>query len=455
MILSWKTNMKKKKRGILYYLSAAGMELCWLHSWTSFLLLTLFDYTSPVLFSVMLYLGGTLTTRFCAIKKRLVVQILLIQTITFFALLLMVIQVFIYEFNARPVNLKINQLLSLDKGGMEWLLVVTLLLVASIIWRRGSLSISKPLDRFNMYHRFDLGITAFILLMVIEFFMTARFGLTVKNHMMEFKFIPFFLFGLLSVGITLLPANDNKTFAFGFHKVIITLVFSVITLAAGISIVLFFPAQLSTTAENVSGILTKAGAPIKDIIIKIAKFLLSPRGTSELVKSQESGVLDKTTKIPVLQGTDGGYFLEIIKWGIIVLTVLITLFFLFLLVRLLLKFLLKVSQPTIENKSRSLTFFDLIVRLKRKVIVTVKRLRAKFKTPTNAQEYYLALAKWGRNSGKSLVASETPSEYGCRLISQFPLLKKEISLLVNLVNHEVYANQYPTEEQNQVARSCT
>ena len=51
---------------------------------------------------------------------------------------------------------------------------------------------------------------------------------------------------------------------------------------------------------------------------------------------------------------------------------------------------------------------------------------------------YTKMLNWGKWSGITPQVSETPSEYGKRLMDHFPGLGAEIELIVDAFNQEVY-----------------
>ena len=63
----------------------------------------------------------------------------------------------------------------------------------------------------------------------------------------------------------------------------------------------------------------------------------------------------------------------------------------------------------------------------------------------SAAAAYAGLLGWGRRSGLTAAASETPVEYGTRLGQRFPRLKTEIELIIESFNRELYG-QMPTDQ---------
>jgi len=56
----------------------------------------------------------------------------------------------------------------------------------------------------------------------------------------------------------------------------------------------------------------------------------------------------------------------------------------------------------------------------------------------SAASVYTGLLNWGRRSGMHLLSSETPAEYGNRLIRHFPDLGNEITCIIDAFNREIY-----------------
>ena len=56
----------------------------------------------------------------------------------------------------------------------------------------------------------------------------------------------------------------------------------------------------------------------------------------------------------------------------------------------------------------------------------------------SAAAIYAGLLRWGRRSGLPPVASETPLEYGVRLMQRFPHLQTEIEMIIEAFNREIY-----------------
>jgi hypothetical protein len=71
------------------------------------------------------------------------------------------------------------------------------------------------------------------------------------------------------------------------------------------------------------------------------------------------------------------------------------------------------------------------------------RTRAK----RTALQFYAALRRWGQYSGCKHKPNETPTEYGRRLSHQFPRLKGEIDLIIDMLHWEVFGENLLQSQQ--------
>jgi hypothetical protein len=67
-----------------------------------------------------------------------------------------------------------------------------------------------------------------------------------------------------------------------------------------------------------------------------------------------------------------------------------------------------------------------------------KKIMALVQGPDSAAMIYSRMLRWGRFSGLTPIPSDTPSEYGFRLMQSFPRLKCEIRMIVEAFNLEIY-----------------
>lgn len=443
--------MDKRNNSLFMIYSAAAMELCWLQAWAEFLLMSIFKYRVSFLFTCVVFFTAALVNWRISLKNRRVISRLLIQIFSFAIILPTAIYFFLFEFNGTPATLEIGRLfLVFDKDFLEWMLLLILVVIAFTIWKRGSVIFSKPLGSDAMYNKFDLGITAFTLLLIIQALIIVRFDIALHQSVLEYRFVPFFIFGLLNIGMTLMSDKSTKQFATGFQKIGIALSFGMIALSLGLGIVLLFSSQLAETARISASMAKKVGSSFEQILIMVLKFLWRPRNVNVMQNTGGDG-----SRSGSYSGINQemGIWGEIVFWGFSILIGVMILVFLFILLRLLIRRLFSHSNKPVHLRGKT-SLWDMLASVLKYILLLTRKMINRFRLPVNANDYYLVLNQWGRLSGLALKPSETPSEYSHRLTGHFPVLTAEINQMINLINLEIFGKQNWTEQQKVSARTC-
>ncbi len=428
--------MKKGASKTVLLASQAGMELCWLQAWGAFLLFAPFRYHLPLLFVLFIYGCGILTNGFCYSRPRLRIQVFLLKAIILPAAFITATHLFLLRFNDNALPLQLTRLFSFQKPIADWGLTIVLLLIAGITWRRSTIHIQRPVHMENVYNRLDLGIGAFFALMVLKLILYARFDVIITYPDLKTLFLPFFVFGLLTIGALLSSEENDRQYASGFQKLGVALSFVGMMLAGGLGILLLFQAQMRTSAEMLSGILKKAGPPLEGAVIWLGRLLFVSKRHHETPsppKIHDPNLFAPTVKGPVESGWLSGFF----EWGAVVLLLLAFLFLLFVLGRFLYRFLLSGT----DSAHIRYGAFDLPRWLRRLWSLTRRifiRFFALAKGTESAKELFRSLVSWGRRSGIVYQTTETPKEYGARLSAAFPRLKADIETIVHLIYQETY-----------------
>ena len=111
-------------------------------------------------------------------------------------------------------------------------------------------------------------------------------------------------------------------------------------------------------------------------------------------------------------------------------------------IRNLLRWLLSRTPGEGERRSMREEFFLWLGACRNRWRVFFSFLRSSFSrsSPCLSQVVlsFRLLLVWGKVSGIPIALSETPFEYGLRLGGHFPKLKKEIELIVDHFNREIY-----------------
>ena len=108
---------------------------------------------------------------------------------------------------------------------------------------------------------------------------------------------------------------------------------------------------------------------------------------------------------------------------------------------------------TDPEKQNPRSFLILIVTRLREILFSFRRGAVrKVRRYGEAVRLYTALRTWGRRSGLPHFLNETPTEYGLRLQSRFPVFESEIELIVQAFNREVYGQASLSEQQMATTR---
>ncbi|HKI49813.1 MAG TPA: DUF4129 domain-containing protein [Desulfobacteria bacterium] len=436
--------MKNRPGSTFVHVFGAGMDLCWIQAWVAFVLHALFDYRVPLLFVLSIYGCGIMTNYYCYSRKRLRIQVFPVKVILISATFLGAIHFFLFRYNNNSLQNQFSRMLNAHSPFMDWVLILVVLLMAGITWRRSTVHVLKPLSPENVYLRLDLGIAAFFSLLVIKLMLFGRFNVIILYPDLKYLFFPFFLFGLLTIGLMLSGGNGNRHYAAGFGRMGIILSFGAVMFSGGLGMIFLFHSQMTASAEILSRILKKAGPPLEGAIIWLGRLWWSSKRND--VRLPPPAPEDPELYTGLVKGaTETGWLTSILKWGTTALLVLTALILLYLLLRYLIKFLLT---RTDSEKVRNSRMFDFPKWLKR-FISFVARIPTLFKRINSAAGLFAALASWGRRSGIPYRKTDTPMEYGARLAASFPGLKTEIELIVHLLYKEIYGEL--KLEYNQIA----
>jgi hypothetical protein len=132
-------------------------------------------------------------------------------------------------------------------------------------------------------------------------------------------------------------------------------------------------------------------------------------------------------------------------WILLSVIGLIALLFCGYLIRLLVCWLLKRNTMD-KSKPPPMILISMLLSMIGAILLSVwKGMLFLLKKIDSAAAVYAGMLRWGRRSGLPAVASETPVEYGVRLKQRFPRLKKEIEMIIEAFNREIYG-QFPPDK---------
>ncbi|OGP65549.1 MAG: hypothetical protein A2170_12970 [Deltaproteobacteria bacterium RBG_13_53_10] len=438
----------------LLLIASGGMELSWTYAWAIFLTTSILHQSFPFPEAVGSFALAALLTSFSQGRGWRVIYIVFLQALGFGPLLLRVVRIF----NSwSPSFSSLSWLMQSEGtvgGNQEWVIFVLVLSWAFSFWGGGVRLVRRPMDYLTLCSRFDRGLVAFFILFLAKFLFLVRGEIKIEDPVSEFLIFPFLVFSLLAIGLARNQATAPRDFLPGYQGIGVILSFAVVVLLFGAGLVFFFLPYLTFAAEKGYVVLKTVAVPVGSILVKVLRFIFGyANDFSQKLPDQPVAKLPEVTP-----SGPGPWWLEllgkILAWslwiflGLLFLTLIaVSLYFLF-------QWLLS---RTPINQGRHMPRHPILIWAE-KLRLFLRSLWTRFvrsiRGYKRAVQFYTALLGWGRRSGLPHSLSETPREYGLRLIHRFPVLRKNIELIIEAFNREVYGGIVLDEKQLTMAHSA-
>ena len=434
------------KRAFLF-LSIGCMEMTWLYAWANFLTLSILHQSFPFLEAISTFGLAVIVTLFAKGKGWRVIYVLGIQVFGFIFSALRIVYV-IYSLSTPFLSHTwVIEFFNDPRSPLEWIILILVLFLAFLLWIIGLTLANRSMTYSNICVRFDLGVVAFFLLFFTKLALLEKGGIKIYDPISLFLLFPFFIFSLLTIGLVRNQSSSQKDFSSGYQAIGVILSFAVAIFIFGTGLTLFFWPYLSLAAESGYGILKIAAKPIAYIFVEVIRFLYMPNAIRPEKPSAPLEGRLRDLKAP----TEGGWLPEIVEkiliWGLWGLLGLMVLIISGLVMFYLLQWLLS-RTPILQKKEGSwYLILRWVERFREFLLFYWKKIVRSVKGYRGAVQIYMAFLNWGRRSGLPHLLSETPLEYGLRLQHRFPPLKKEIELIIETFNQEVYGEMILNEGQ--------
>ena len=431
---------------------SGGMELSWLYAWANFLTTSILHRSFPFPEAITTFGLAALFTLFSRGKGWLIIQILGLQA---FGLLLAASRT-VYGFDSFTSSFWskawVVEFFNHPRGPLEWIILVLVLFWTLLFWVGGVTLARRSAAYSTICSRFDLGLGAFFLLFLVKLVPLVNEGIRIVDPTSELLLFPFFIFGLLAIGLARNRSDAPKDFLPGWQGAGVILSFAAIVLLFGAGLVLFFLPYLTLAATASYGILKVAGQPLVSVFVTVIRFMFM-RGISRPEElSAPSGGSAETLSAPVERSWWMELLEKMLAWGLWILVGLVVVVMFCLATFYLFRWLL--SRTSISKRRQRP--WDLISswpgRLQALLLYCWGKILRIVRGYKTAVQLYAGLLGWGRRSGLSHFPSETPVEYGLRLKHQFPPLQREIERIIEAFNLEVYGEIILSDEQFAKAR---
>jgi hypothetical protein len=315
-----------------------------------------------------------------------------------------------------------------------------------LFWQGGRLLIKAPHSYMPICMQFDKGLGLFMLLLVVYAFVDLRTERELQNQGIRFAILAFFTFSLASIALSRYHTQGQKSFITGYHGIGVILSALTTSTLFGTGIMLLTYPYLFYKADALLVILKDTAQPFAPLLIRILIFLFRPRHIKLYGDVQDENIPSiEEMGAPAVEGWLAILF-NILGAGLIILIVLAILFVLGFLILKFVQWLIKRDHDADEPirligiiKRFFVTIQTILVQAWIKLIELVKGVNS-------AARVYYRMLRWGNYSGLRFNPSDTPSENGQRLIQSFPELTRQINLIVEAVNLEIYGQKFAKQE---------
>ena len=442
----------RREKGILSFLVSGGMELSWLYGWATFLTISTLHQSFPFKEAISTFVLATIFTLLSKEKGWRVVYILGLQGFGFMLTALRIV----YVFNSGSYSFWDQTWLigffSTPRNPLEWLFLLILLFWAIMFWVGGVALARRSLAYSTICSRFDLGIVAFFLLFLTRFLLLVKGGIKVEETFSQPLLFSFFIFSLLAIGLARNRSTATRDFLPGYQGIGLILSFAVAVLLFSTGLILFFFPYLTAAAEMGHVIIKRIADPLGPILVSVIRFIFM-HGT---IRPEKTSPQTEESIRDLASPGESSWWTElmekILAWGLGTILGLIILIIFCLAIFYLLRWLF--SRTSISQKRPSLWYLVSLwaLRFQAFLVFCWRKIVRGVKGYKGVIQLYAALLSWGRHSGLPHFLSETPAEYGLRLQYRFPLLKREIELIIEAFNQEVYGEIILDNEQRIIAQ---
>ncbi|MDF1554477.1 MAG: DUF4129 domain-containing protein [Deferrisomatales bacterium] len=420
----------------------AGMELCWRYAWAAITVQALTGRPFPLVQGAGALAAAAVLTRRGQGRGWPVIGVVFVHAAGFaLAGLLLVHRV--YDPALPWWDLAwTGALLRAPRTAEEVLGLLVVLLWAILFWAGGVGLARRPADYLAVCTRFDIGVAAFLGLFLVRWVAHAQAGVEMGGPSSEGLLLPYFTFGLFSIGLARNRGHGRKDFLAGPRGLGLVLGGLISALLVGVAVAVLFRPFLTAAAEAGYDVLRTVATPLGPVVLRVLRFLLVGRSSGPGGPTDAGGVPGSagTATPPAHTGGWEALLGQLFGWGLFGLLTAGGLaaaagVVWYLCRRLFSRTRLDPSRPGLWAQLR----LDLSALRK-----ALAAWAARWLGPSpnrGAVACYAALRRWGTRSGIAPMATETPLEYSVRLQRRFPSVGGEITELVGLFHREVYAEQ--------------
>ena len=444
--------MSERSNNELLFIANSGMDLTWLFAWATFITRAAIHRPFPLPEAIFAFGLAALLLRCCRGKGWRMITIIGVQFTGFIVALGKIIHAF--DSGGEPF---FNPGWIIDgftrtRGPGDWALFFLLVFWAIAFWASGVAVAGRSLSHLSVCARFDWGVAALGCLLLLKLTLRVRMGAVLPDPISEPLIFPFFAFALPAVGLARNRGAGLKNHRSGCGDVGWILSFSGILLFLGAGTALLFLPYLAGAAEEGFALLKTAAEPLGQAVVVVIRFIFLGR---TLRMEDASGQPGKNVEHPFHPGEPpepSPAWMEIMLWGAVVVITILALFLAAMGVWFLVRWLVsrdKIAANPVQPRGPLFGLAPWLHSIFRRLLAVFLGGKS---GPAGASRIYERLRVWGKSGGLPCRRTETPLEYGFRLIDRFPTVRNEIGLIVDLFNQATYGEISPDAKRLQESR---
>jgi hypothetical protein len=427
------------KRDWLILVAVLGMDLSWLYGWASLIMLSSFNQPFPQMTILGVACMATLLTLTHHRRGWRYYQIVVVHFIG----LLLACAAITYGMGDSVHSFFdaawIKEFFTTPRTPVGWLMQAVALFWCLAFWITATRLAVLPRNYLTVSNHFDFGVIALVLLHLIEVLISVEGGITLTGLSLPRSLFSFFAFSVPAFCLARCTVQGESDFITGFRGIGIILSFLALFLLLGSGVAALFLPYLTVAAETGVAVLKTVTTPIGEFLLRILMFLFGhrqqitdPTISSSSQQLQVQDIADQPMEGWLLMLQQILLFL-VAGLGIVLVLALCAL------VIFQLGWWLSRRADTVDPKlSPCQLFRELMYKLIIIIILRWRKLRSGDERNRDPLQLYLSLMAWGAMSGLALVPSETPKEYGSRLIEKLPAAAEEIDIIIAAHNVSIY-----------------
>lgn len=419
-------------------LGAAGLELCWLLAWASYLSVGIFKTPFPWSAGLMGFLGAGLVH---GLTRRWGVKVYVTVLAHLFGLALVWFWLMHFYHNGGTGLFDAGWLRELFLASHPltfWFGFCLQNLLCGLFWWQGAAWQARSRDHEKVVHRFDLGLSAFLLLFLVKFMLRVRLQEVVADSTSLALGASFFCFSILTLAQSRVRRVSASPGSSGGSGYLAGMGMGALLLAAGVAA--FCLPWLREAADGGYRALKAVAVPVAPYLVRALRYVLNPASHS----SPTSGGLGNQTDPSLLAGqADPGpgwlfWIVQAVCWLMLAAAAVLVIVILgFVLRRLWLLMISRTGEPQ-ELPPFWQDLWRFLSSLWTRLASWLPVLGIEEGVPSSV---LARLRRWGQRGGISGLPGETPREYGRRLGLAYPKVRETVSRIVQAHELVVYGGR--------------